>query len=122
MTLVSCQRSEQNTDTFVTSPGSFEFFGGKLTVSVTQQTNGAVLYRIGHGSSISGPARPQPWAGRAWLIFPQTPTNAWIFDGRTNVTLIGFGDGGAKMTTRPAGSWASLPPALQRRLPGGPGK
>jgi hypothetical protein len=115
---VAC-RQRENTSTFISAPGQFDLFGGDMKVNVTQATNGAITSRVAVGSAVAGSPRSQFRAGQPWFIFPQTSTNAWIFDGRSNITHIEFKDGAARMTPsqRAPGVWAQIPAAVRQRLP-----
>jgi hypothetical protein len=117
--LFAACRQRENTTTFINSAGQFELFGGDMKVTVTQATNGAITYRIAHGSAVAGSPRSQFRAGQPWFIFPQTATNAWIFDGRSNITHIEFKDGAARttMSQREPSVWTSVPPTVRQRLP-----
>lgn len=112
-------RNETKPGPMITAPGTFKLFGGRMTVTISANTNGAVTYRIKQGESVTGPSRPELRAGQPWFIFPQSSTNVWVFDGRTNVSVFEFNAAGTRRRTsqRDPDLWKNIPPEVRQKIP-----
>jgi hypothetical protein len=112
--LLGCDRlsSRHDEPKFITSPGTFEVFGGQLTVAVVETADGEINYTVTRGTSTAGPTDPLIRKDSAWLIYAASPDAVWMHDGEENVLLIELSDEGTKFT-----GIGVVPDLLQRAPP-----
>jgi hypothetical protein len=117
--LASCSKSGAPGPSIISAPGSYSYFRGAITVTVTAATNGAVNFRFKHGESEAAPPRSPLRAGQPWFISVTSPTNAWVFDGRKDLYEYEFRATGIKSRSsqRVPELIRSAPQSVRDRLP-----
>ena len=82
------------TPQFITATGTYKVFGGQTTVDVFE-SQGNINYRITRhrstgGTDTTGPVEAPFHKGDPWFLYPASPKEVWIFDGRQNLELTEF--------------------------------
>lgn len=119
LAVVSCSSRDGAPPPPITSAGTHECFNGRVVVTVTEATNGAVNFRIKAGESTIGPSRSTIRKGQPWFIYVSSSTNAWVFDGRKELSLYELRPTGSRMTSsqRVPDLIRAAPEAVRERLP-----
>jgi hypothetical protein len=111
---LTARAEDKNSDDFITKPGTYKLYGGKLVVTVTKRETGTG-YMLGRptdkGSFVEqGSTKDAIKNGADWFIYTESADRVWVFTG-TELDLWELGDGRSKATS------ASVVPKIVRAAP-----
>jgi hypothetical protein len=73
---------------FVTSPGTYPFFDGEITVEVDSK-NEFIHYMISNDVKAGGGCKEdRVLSASKWFIYPESTSHIWVFEGTDNLKLI----------------------------------
>jgi len=108
---------------FFTMIGTQPVVPGEVDIRIYED-QGKINYRIRNGPDTVGPADPWTEPDAKWFLFAESITRFWSFDGKASLVLTEFISLAAdrhQVKTIEIGpsEFASIPPALQPKLPTG---
>lgn len=113
VSILGCNQASEsdNTPGFITSPGTYKYFRGQMTVIIEETQDGGINCTVKRGRTM-GVLKACIGKRSAWLIYADTPGTIWTYDGEKHVMSISLSEKGAVTF-----SWTSVDSDLLQRAP-----
>jgi hypothetical protein len=120
LTLVcSCRPRADYAQKLISKPGTFSCFHEAIRVKVLELPNHLLNYAVATRRAEFGPSQGALRTDQSWLVYAESPSRVWVFDGEKTFTLLELtGDAAAKFTSSQVVSNLAqeAPPILKQRL------